>query len=139
MALETLHRGVKLVAESERWPLEPFEIARNGVLKLNFVNEWTWPKAPVLSPGRKWRASVSCSMDNEAFRGTLVVTTHESQIVAQALAVTEEPSEFLFVPHLGSVRWDGENHVSLRDQSGAVTVGLELDEDARSWKPVVPE
>lgn len=132
MALDVLHAGVLQVARAEGWPIEPFEAARAGVLDLHFINEWIWPR-PVASPGRQWRGYLLCSHDSDAFRAWLVVEDKAGRIVAKGLAIEEAPSEFIFMPRLGALRWIAESRVALYEKSGKESFTLERKGAGPDW------
>jgi len=132
MALEAVHNGAIQIAEANGWPVAPFETARACVIELKFVNEWQWPK-PLVSPTKRWRAHMLCSHDGDAFRGWLVVTEKTGTVAAKQLAIVEAPTEFIFVPKLGALRWTGNCSVVLFDKGGEVVVSLEYSEPTQAW------
>lgn len=141
MTLEAVHSAAIQIAEANGWPLVPFETSRKCVVERQFVNEWIWPRPP-MSPKKRWRAHVLCSHDSDAFRGWLVVVEKTGEVVAKHLAIFEAPSEFIFVPKLGALKWTGDRSVVLSDKGGGVVMSLEYSEPTKAWvvthQPVVP-
>lgn len=116
-AVEALHRGACRVAEVKGWPLSPFEASRAGAAERGYVNEWTWPTAKA-SPNRKHRAFLVCRHEPDEFVASLVIQTKGGAEVQRRQVIAEAPSEFLFVPKMGNLRWVSDSRVVLTDKSG---------------------
>jgi hypothetical protein len=110
--LECLDAGIRRVVLAEGWPLQPFEDARNCVLAKRFENEWVWGKE-IWGPGRWYRAHLLCRHDLDAFRAWLVVQDREGSETTRAQILELRPSEFVFVPKLGQIKWLSGNRVAL--------------------------
>jgi hypothetical protein len=126
MALDALHRGVLLVAASEGLDTACFEEAHAEVLRLNFVNEWIWPRR-IASPNRMWRAFLLCRHEADRFVASLTITDRAGRPVAKVEAVQAGPSEFQFVPQFGIVKWVAPTRVAMLNRRGEEVVALDVE------------
>ena len=117
MAIAALHSGAIRVAEASEWPRDPFDAAKDCVVKRSYINEWTWPK-PKVSPDKRHEAFLQCSHEPDEFRAWLVVQDRRGAETNRKQAISESPSEFAFVPKMGSVAWITDELVALLDKKG---------------------
>jgi hypothetical protein len=125
IALKWLHRGLLKLARASDWNVAPFEAARKGVIKHNYVNEWVWGKTKS-SRDRRHKAELFCSFEADRFRAWLRIRDKAGEVVAEELAIDELPSEFCFVPKMGELRWRSSRRVRLLDREGKEVVELSI-------------
>jgi hypothetical protein len=118
-AISTLHVGLTRAAGDLALPLEPFEQARECVIRAEYKNEWVWNK-PKASPTRQFRAHLWCAHSVDAFLAWLVVESKSGQEIARRKVVETPPDEFQFGPMLGALKWTSPDRVALVSKDGRV-------------------
>lgn len=126
MALAALHSGSVRVCESEGWPTTAFDVAKDGVIEHAYVNTWTWPKRPAWNRRRSHAALLRCDHGAERFTASLTVHDRDGVHHHATSAIDTDPSEFLFVPYMGSVRWTSDTRVALFDRRGTEVTSLDV-------------
>jgi hypothetical protein len=123
--LDAIHRGARRASAHFHVPLAPFERARTAVLarkfRNTFITQQKWDRR------RKRVARVECEHGLRAFRAWLAVYEGET-CVQRELAFQTKPSERLFVPKLGPLRWtgDGTRRVELFSRRGERVAHLDV-------------
>jgi hypothetical protein len=125
MALDLLMSGISVAAEQNGWDVQAFEDARRRVIEQSFKNEW-WLGRTRWSRGRKHRADVWCVHDPERFRAWLVVFDRTGKEIQRKQVIDELPSEFVFAPLLGQLKWLSEGEVVLCSKEGSQVGALTL-------------
>jgi hypothetical protein len=130
MALDLLMSGILVAAEQNGWDVQAFEDARRCVIDQSFKNEW-WLGRTKWSRARKHRADVWCMHDPERFRAWLVVFDSTGKEIRRKQVIDELPSEFVFTPLLGELKWLSEETVVLYSKQGEQvgTLMLKASED----------
>lgn len=124
LVLDTLHDGVITAAKHASWPIDGFVVARDAVLAKSIVTEWI--AARKASPSRKRVAEVRALFEPNLFRCWLEVRDRSGGLRSE-LAFEEGPSEWLFVPKLGPIRWHSSQRVEFlaRDGTSHCTIDFE--------------
>ncbi|MDR1892293.1 MAG: hypothetical protein LBQ48_04730 [Oscillospiraceae bacterium] len=112
MALELLMEGIKKVAADQNWDMKPFERKYAAIVEAGYVNEWVWKKT-ARSPDKKYTAKVLCQHEVKKIDGFIVVTDKKNDEIYRKKLITEKPNEFIFMCHLGEIRWLDNQKVSL--------------------------
>jgi hypothetical protein len=133
LVLDALHKGVLRIADSHRWPLEPFEIARESVVAAGYANEWRWPE-PKWNRQRSYCAFLGCHHDVDRFSAWLVVQDRNHTAVQRVLIISELPDEFFFAPKMGKLKWTSNDRVALFAKNGEEVGALLHSEHDGSWK-----
>jgi hypothetical protein len=116
--LTAIHAGSLAAAHHYGWPTEPFERAKDAAIAARLVNRWTWPSQPRWSRNRQHTAVVECSHEPQIFRATMVIRDAEGLEVLRETAFEVLPSDFLFAPKLGNLKWASNSLAVLIDKTG---------------------
>lgn len=124
--LEMLMRGIRQVARDNGWELERFDEVYKQVKQLNYQNEWIWKK-PVKSPDFNYVAEVLCVHDVNSMDIYMLVKDKVGTEVSRELIISEQPDEFAYSRHLGTLKWLSTNQVALVSKNGdsqcAISIG----------------
>ena len=101
--LELLERGLARAIPDQGWNRQPFARAAAAVRASGYRNRWEF--CPKWSPGRRFRAFISCSHEPDSFSAALHIQDRSGELVLERELFVTFPSEFVFVPQLGRVRW----------------------------------
>ncbi len=118
-ALNWLFRGIEIVTRAYGWDIEPYEKARQAVLDLNFVNQWTWRKRVWWRNGRRLVAEVFVEHEIEEIRIYIQLRNRSKEILDRVLVVTDMPDEFVFDKYFGALQWINDTTVKLSPKSWA--------------------
>lgn len=123
-AFEHLKLGVIALLKQTGWETEPFMITFQKAEELKLNNVWLW-KA-VHSPSRKLIAEIWIDHDVHSCVINLVVCERSGKEIKRQQLITELPSEWAFARHLGSLAWESEALVVLKNKEMNQTWHLEL-------------
>jgi hypothetical protein len=102
--LETLMKGIRLVAIEKKWDMEPFEGIYERILKADYTNEWIWKKH-VMSPNSKYNAHILIRHEIKQVDIFIVVCDAEGNEIVKNKIISEIPNEWTYSEHLGEVKW----------------------------------
>ena len=117
--LDWLFSGVEIVIRDLGWDIQPYEEARQAVLDLNFVNQWTWRKRVWWRNGRRLVAEVFVEHEIEEVRIYIQLRNRSKEILDRVLAVSDMPDEFVFDKYFGALQWINDTTVKLSPKSWA--------------------
>lgn len=123
-AFEHLKLGVTALLKQTGWETEPFMETFNKAEQLKLYNVWLW-KA-VHSPSRKLIAEIWIDHDVQSCVISLVVRERSGKVIKRQQLITELPSEWAFARYLGSLSWESEARVVLKNKEMNQTWRLEL-------------
>lgn len=115
-AFEYLKLGIIGILKQTGWETELFMKTFQKVEQLNLRNVWLW-KA-VHSPSGKLVAELWIDHNVQSCVISLVVRDRSGQEIKRQELITDLPSEWAFVRHLGIVTWRGSNQVALVNREG---------------------
>lgn len=127
-ALNWLFRGIEIVTEVYGWDLKPYEQAREAVLGLNFVNQWSWRKRAWWNNGRRLVAEVFVEHDIEEVRIYIQLRSRSSGVLEKVLVVTDAPDEFAFNRYFGTLKWTDKYAVTLFPKFGEGCWSVKFDQ-----------
>jgi hypothetical protein len=78
-----------------------------------YINEFTWPDKPKVSPDRKHKAWLFNVHDMDVFRSWLVISDKSGKEVACEQAFEVAPSDYQFAPKIGKLEWTSNERVLL--------------------------
>ena len=117
--LDWLFRGIEIVTRDLGWDIQPYEEARQAVLDLNFVNQWTWRKRVWWRNGRRLVAELFVEHEIEEIRIYIQLRNRSKEILDRVLVVTDMPDEFVFNQYFGALQWINDTTVKLSPKSWA--------------------
>ena len=110
-AFKAISQGLEIVAAHTGLGEVDFNLALEASKLL--INEWAWPKSPISSPDRKWKAQLWCSHEIDCFKAHLIVMDKQKQEVARAFVFEAPPSEFQFVPLMFAPEWISSDEIEV--------------------------
>lgn len=116
-AIEWIMRGAGKVFQEFHWQQAPLEAAVQRVVDGNFLNVAPW-KRDVKNPLKSASVDILIEMDDEQARIVASFKTLDGTDIRKIALVTCPPSEFLFVPCLGKLRWIDAETVQLTSRKG---------------------
>lgn len=117
MTLEILMEGIRIVAENQKWDVEPFKDVYSRILELDFINEWAWKK-PVVSSNKKYHAEVMMLHDVRFIDIYIIVRDTAGNEIKREKIISELPDEFAYARHLGDLKWTSNDTVTLINKKG---------------------
>ena len=115
--LAWLFRGIEIVTRDLGWDMQSYKDARDAVLDLNFVNQWTWKKRAWWRNGRRIVAEVFVEHEIEEVRMYIQLKNRSKEILDRVLVVTDMPDEFVFDKYFGALQWIDDTTVKLSSKS----------------------
>lgn len=113
-AYEYLQLGIFDLLKQTGWVAEPFIETFKKAKNLNLRNVWLW-KA-VSSPSKKLVAEVWVDHDVRFCTISLLVRDSSGREIKNQRLITELPSEWAYADHLGSLSWESEKRVILKNK-----------------------
>lgn len=111
-AAECLMKGIRIAAKENQWEITPFQEAYENIKKLDFCNTWRW-KGRVFNA--KKTVSAEVFVDHKITEAN--ISAHfrykRKNIIRNKTLVSDDPSEFAFVPYLGKFHWIDDETVEL--------------------------
>lgn len=120
-----LEDGLNRLLLQTGWIPESFQKTLTKARELGLTNRWTWSK-PVLSPSRRLRAEVLVDHDVQSCKISIVVQDRNHHQIATRQVVSDLPDEWAYARHLGSLVWESETRVTLRNKSKDTTWHLDI-------------
>ena len=115
--LDLIMVGVKIIAKSEGWNLEPFETVFSKIYEANYTNEWVWKKA-VKNKFKEFSAEVLCQHGVKSIEIYIVLRDKNGSEMDRKKVISEIPHEFAYAKHLGELQWISNNEISLVNKKG---------------------
>lgn len=115
--LELIMEGVKIIAKSEGWSLEPFETVFSKIVESNYSNEWIWKKA-VKSADKKYSAEIFCQHGVKSIDIYIIIRDKKGTEINRRKIISELPHEFAYAKHLGELKWVDVNEIALLNKKG---------------------
>ena len=115
--LELIMEGIKIIAKSEGWDLEPFETVFSKILEANYTNEWIWKKA-VKSGGKKYSAEILCQHGVKSIEIYIILRDKKGYEIDREKVISELPHEFAYAKHLGELKWVSDSEIALVNKKG---------------------
>ena len=112
LTLETLMKGIRMVAADKSWDMEPFERTYVAIVEAGYKNEWIWKKA-VRSRDKKHTASVFLRHEISEIEIFLIIGDNKGIEIFREKIISELPSEWAYSEHLGEIKWLDSNKVAL--------------------------
>lgn len=116
-SLEILMQGIRKVAQTKGWSIDPFDKVYASIKEQQYINDWVWKK-PLDSPNGKYLAEVLCQHNVKSMNIVLLVKEKDGTEVIRTKVITELPDEFAYAKHLGKLQWLSDNEVVLMNQKG---------------------
>lgn len=123
-AFEQLQRGLEQLRQQTGWDEEPFAAAAAEADTLELRN--VWRSKVVLSPSGRLKAEVWLDHDVDTCAISLVVRSRAGEELCRRVVITEEPSEWAFSQHLGSLTWPSESRVLLTSKDRERSWSIDL-------------
>jgi len=115
LTLETLMKGIRMVAADKNWDMEPFERTYAAIIEAEYKNEWVWGK-PVKSPDKKHTAKLFFKHDVNEIEFYIIVENKKEGEIFRKMILSELPNEWNYVEHLGELKWLDDRNVALINQ-----------------------
>lgn len=112
--LELVEKTVLSVMEEHGWDNESFKYACEQVRVNNYQNTWIWRK----KKHNGFTAEIIIDHDVQSVKLFMQVKDKSNKLMKQELIVETLPSEFIYVPYLGSIEWISDNCVALKTKNG---------------------
>lgn len=114
--LEKLYEGVLKVGEAYKWEMSTLKQAYRSVVEGNYKNEYVWKQK--ISPSRKYTAEIFCQHEIDKYAVTMNIKARNTEeFVKSELLIVERPNEFVFVKHLGDLKWISNTDVILSNKN----------------------
>jgi len=128
LTLETLMKGIKMVAADKNWDMEPFERTYAAIIQAEYKNEWIWRK-PVKSPSKKHTAKVFLKHEVNEIEFSIIIEDKKGGEIFRKIILSELPNEWNYAEHLGELKWLDDRNVTLinkkKDKEWLVNLPLE--------------
>lgn len=112
LALETLHSGLKWLAEIEDWKIEPFDLAYQACLSKNLRNE-VISKKPEPNPSKTVKVHLHCDFGMHEARYTAIVSKGRKELGRLYLGATIGESYIVWMT-MKSLSWVDENRIQIQ-------------------------
>lgn len=110
--LDLLYKGVELYVKTNKLDLNPFRKAYEKVIEKNYVNHY-YVKKPLKSPNRELSAQLFSEHEIDKYYIYVVFKDKQNKILKKELIKTERPNEYLFMQHLGTMKWINNSTVEV--------------------------
>ena len=125
MALNCLHKGATLLAESNKWEVSKFQEAYNQCLKLKLQNKWYWKKR-LFSPNKKFKTELLCTFNMTEFQCLATIRDSDDKEKVKKVIIKTKPHEIYFVHFLGKAKWLNNQIIVFQDKNGVEYDRIEL-------------
>lgn len=123
-AFQILQLGITNLLKQTSWEAEPFITTFKRMEDLNLQNVWIWKT--VRSSSQNLIAEVWIEHNVQSCAINLVVRDLSGQEVKQQTLITELPDEWAYARHLGSLAWESDTRVVLKNKEKSQIWYLEL-------------
>lgn len=113
-AFESLQMGITNLLQQTGWETDPFITTFTRMEDTNLLNVWIWKTVP--SPTQNLAAEVWIDHNVQSCTINLVVRDLFGQEVKQQTLITELPDEWAYTRHLGSLAWESNTRVVLKNK-----------------------
>ncbi len=114
---DVLKSGIEKLLTQTGWPASAFHETLLVISDLNLENKWVWRK-PKYSPSRKLTAEVLIEHGVKICDISIVIRDRNGEEVTKKLLTSNQPSEWDYARHLGSLCWENKNKVVLTNKAG---------------------
>jgi len=118
ITLDLLMQGIEKAARVQEWELSVFEKVADEIRAAEYRNEWVWKKAKHPETGES--AEVLCQHSVQYMDLFLVIKDKNGIVKKQTKILSEQPDEFAYARHLGSLRWIKSHTVQLLNRKGQI-------------------
>jgi hypothetical protein len=113
-AYQRLRSGIHQLLVETNWDPEPFLSTLEQLQDKGLKNVWIWKSK--WSPSRQWRAEIEIDHDVDSCIISLRIYDHAGVEIVRRQLVNEQPDEWAYSQHLGSLIWASKNTVSLSNK-----------------------
>lgn len=114
--LNTLMRGIKILAEIFTWDIQQFENVEKHIIDANYINQWIWKT--IQHKATETRVDLVCSVDQDSFRLTANLYDKHNEIICSKDVITDSPDSYFYQRYFGKTKWKGNSTLEIYNKGG---------------------
>lgn len=124
--LDVIKEAISKIARDKDWDISPFEEVYKRIIELEYTNHWTWKKK-LNSPNRLFTAEVYLEHEIKDIKIYIIIRNKLGDIIKRQLIITEMPDDYIYILHLGKLKWLSNNDVQLVNKYNTMHWNVQLE------------